>query len=139
MKWINGQNSEHYTDSEYITKLGELNILPMESKFALNDLVLFYKIINNLVPIKLPEHFTFIKPDEVRYTRKTSVIIEDKDFTYIKCSIKPYCDSFRNSYFYRTMKLWNGLPYYTRQLLGLSKFKSQVTKFLWSSDLAWPD
>ena len=55
---------------EYLSKLKELSILPIKTKFALNDLILFYKIINSLVPINFPEHFTIIKPEDVRLTRK---------------------------------------------------------------------
>ena len=47
-------------------------------------LILFFKIINSLIPIKLPEHFTAIKPKDVRFTRKTATIIEDKNMTSIK-------------------------------------------------------
>ena len=72
---------------EYLSKLKELSILPIKSKFALNDLTLFFKIMNCLVPIKLPEHFTVIKPKDVRFSRKTATIIEEKDTTSIKCSI----------------------------------------------------
>ena len=74
VKWINGQPF----DLEYSTKRKELNIFPMKFKFALNDLLLFYKIINCFVPIKLPEQFTLIKSEEVRCTRKSSAIIEKK-------------------------------------------------------------
>ena len=52
--------------------------------------------MNCLVSINLPEHFTVIKPKDVRFTRKTATIIEDKDTTSIKCSIKPSCVSFKN-------------------------------------------
>ena len=108
-------------------------------QFALNDLILFYKIINDLVPINLPEHFTIIKPEDVRLTRKTATILDDKDMTSIKCSIKPSCESFRNCFFYRTMKLWNSVPYNIRQQSAITKFKLEVSEFLLSADLDWPD
>ena len=139
VKWINGQPFIHYTEMQYLAKLKELSILPIKSKFALNDLILFFKIMNCLVPIKLPEHFTVIKPKDVRLTRKTATILEDKDTTSIKCSIKPLCDSFKNCFFHRTMILWNKIPYSIRQQSAITKFKSQVTKFLLSADLDWPD
>ena len=139
VKWIFGQQFEHYNDQEYLAKLNELNILPIKLKFALNDLVLYYKIINFLVPINLPEHFTFIKPGDVRCTRNTSDIIEKKDVTRIKCCIKPTCESFRTCFLYRTMGLWNSIPYSIRQQSAITKFKTQVTKFLLSANLDWPD
>ena len=78
--------------------------------------------MNCLVPISLPEHFTAIKPKEVRFTRKTATIIDDKDMTSIKCSIKPSCDSFRNCFFYRTMLLWNSILYSFRQQSEISQY-----------------
>ena len=139
VKWIYGQPFDHYTDMEFMSKLREINILPMKLKFALNDLILLFKILNYYIPLKLPKHFSFLKPEDVRFTRKTSNICEDKDVTRIKCSIKPSSNSFKNCYFYRTMTLWNSLPYNIRQESKISSFKSQVTKLLWTSDLDWPD
>ena len=60
-----------------------------------------------LIPIKLPEEFSFVKACDVRYTRKTSAIIDKKDTTQIACSIKPNCLSFQNCFYCRTMKIWN--------------------------------
>ena len=49
----------------------------MNFKFVLNDLLMYYKIIILLVHIKLPEHFTFVEAEQVRYTRQTSAIINN--------------------------------------------------------------
>ena len=99
-----------------MSKQRELNILPMKFKFALIDLILLFKILNYCIPLKLPEHFTFLEPGDVIFTKKTSTIYEDKDVTHIIYSIKPSSNSFKNCYFYRTMILWNSggpnsLPY----------------------------
>ena len=53
-------------------------------KSILNDLLLFYKIINSLTPIDLPDQFTFKNPACVRYTRQTSNTIDLKDNTQIE-------------------------------------------------------
>ena len=71
MKWINGRRFDHYSDLEYFNKQKELSL-----KFVLNYLIMYYKIINLLVHIKLPEHFTFVEAEQVRYTRQTSTIIK---------------------------------------------------------------
>ena len=62
VKWINGKPFDHYSDIEYADKQKELGILQLKLKFALNDLWLFYKIVNKLVPIDLPAHFSVIRP-----------------------------------------------------------------------------
>ena len=139
VKWITGHCFEHYSDSEYLNKQKELNILPIKMKFHQNDLLLLYKIINSLVSIKLTEHYTFNNGERLRYTKQTVNIIDKKDTTSLTCSLKPTCDSFRNCFFYRTMKLWNSLPYELRQEPKFSKFKVRLIKFLWKADTEWPD
>ena len=74
---------------------------------------MYYKIINLLVHIKLPEHFTFVEAEQVRYTRQTSAIINNVDKKIIKCNIRPTSGRFRDCFFYRTMDLWNRLPSHT--------------------------
>ena len=77
---------------------------------------------------------------QLRYTRQNVNIIDNKDTTYIACSLnKPTCDSSRNCFFFISMILWNYLPYELRQVAKLSTFKSKLTKLLWSSDTDWPD
>lgn len=139
IKWINGSRFDHYNEFEYFELRKKLDILPIKFKFALNDLNLFYKILNSLVPIKLPEHFKVLKPDHVRYTRQTAPIIDNRDHTSIACSIKPTCDNFKNCFFYRSMVLWNKTPFDIRQEPKFSSFKSRLIKYLWAADMSWPD
>ena len=120
-------------------KQRELNILPIRFKFMYNDLTLFYKILNSLLPISLPEYMTVAEADHVRYTRRTAGIVEHTDTSTICCSITPNCDSFRNSYFYRTMGIWNKLPVSIRQSNSILAFKSLLVRFFWSADTSWPD
>ena len=91
-------------------------------------------IINLLVHIKLPKHFTFVEADQVRYTHQTSAIINNVDKTLIKCNIR-----FRDCSVYRTMDLWNRLPSHIRQVTKVSIFKVKLTTFLWGADTDWPD
>ena len=139
IKWINGRRFDHYSDLEYFNKQKELNILPMKFKFVLNDLIMYYKIINLLIHIKLPEHFTFVEAEQVRYTRQTAAIINNVDKTLIKCNIRPTGGRFRDCFFYRTMDLWNRLPSHIRQVTNVSIFKVKLTTFLWGADIDWPD
>ena len=81
VKWIHGQYFQHYSDSDYLIKQTELKIMPIKLKFYQNDLIMFYKIVNSLVPINLPEHFTFLDSEQLRYTRRTAQVIDKKDIT----------------------------------------------------------
>ena len=139
IKWIHGRKFDHYKDNEFFDKQKELDILPIKFKFFLNDLALFYKIINSLVSIKLPGHFIVLQGDRVRCTRTTSAIINQNDTTLMKCNIRPNCESFKNCFYYRTMVMWNRLPCNIRQTARIPHFKSKLTKFLWTADNDWPD
>ena len=68
VKWIDGKYFEHYSDEEYVIKLHEMNILPLNLKFALHDLIIYYKIIHSMIPLELPDAFTVIEPGELRCT-----------------------------------------------------------------------
>ena len=94
---------------------------------------------NSIVPIQLPREFVLIKASEVRFTCSTENIINTDVKTMFKCNIKPNCNSFENSYFNSIVVIWNKLPFDIRQVPSLSGFKSEVTKFLWSVDMDWPD
>ena len=100
-KWIFGQCFDHYRDEGYFKKQTELQILPIKLKFCLNDLKLLYKILNSLVPINLPEHFSFMDGRQLIYTRNTADIIYGRDKTQLTCHVKPNSKSFKHCFFYR--------------------------------------
>ena len=139
IKWINGHQFERYTEEVFHENQRDLKILPINFKFLYNDLTLFFKIVNVLVHITLPNYITVAEADRVRYTRQTAAIVDYVDVTTFRCDIVPNCDCFRNSYFYRTMLHWNKLPVSVRQVGGIASFKSALTEFLWSADTSWPD
>ena len=100
---------------------------------------MYYKIGYLLVHIKLPELFTFVEAEQVRYIRQTSAIINNVDKTIIKCNMRPTCKNFRDCFFYRTVNLWKLLPSHIRQVTKVSIFKVKLTTFLWELDTEWPD
>ena len=120
-----------------MNKQTELKFLPIKLKFYQNDLIFFYKIVNSLVPINLPEHFTFIDGEKLRYTRGTAQVIDKKDKTQILCCIKPSGESFIKCFF--SIGQWNFVPFELRQEPRLSIFKAKLTRLLWNSDIDWPD
>ena len=138
-KWIDGRLFDHYSDAKYREKPKEFNILPIKSKLIMTDLVLFYKIIHSLISIQLPEGFCVTNASGVKNIRNTANIVNRSDITNIRCSIRPKCDSFRNSFFIRTMNIWNKIPFDIRQVDKISLFKTKILKFLWTADVDWPD
>ena len=55
--------------------------MPIKIKLILNDLVIFYRIINSLINIELLKHFAFKDGKTLRYTRQNVDIIEPKHKT----------------------------------------------------------
>ena len=139
IKWINGEPFCSYSDDKYAEELRKLEILPMKFKFIHNDLVLFYKIVNKLVPIEFPDHISVCNAEGTRLTRRNADIHESNDVSTYQCSISPSTDALKHSFFYRTMLNWNRLPFGIRQSSGLNLFKSSLTGHLWSPDVDWPD
>ena len=59
------EDYHHYSDSVYKAKLRELDLLPIEQRFVLGDLILFHKVINNEVCIEFPDYLELIDPREL--------------------------------------------------------------------------
>ncbi len=139
IKWINGEPFASYSDEKYADELKKLKILPLKLKFMQNDLILFYKIVNKMVPIELPDHISVCKAEDTRLTRQNAAVHELTDTSTYRCDIKPSTDALKNSFFFRTILNWNMLPVDVRQAGGLNIFKSSLTSYLWSPDVDWPD
>ncbi len=139
VKWILGEQFRSYSDDECNQKQRNLNILPIKLKFIYNDLMMYFKIVNDLVPVKLPEFITIIQPEESRYTRNTAPIHNRTDKTRYQCNVPINNDIFRNSYFCRVIRYWNSLPENIRQTERVSVYKQLLLKHIWSSDTIWPD
>ena len=57
IKWINCEEAYSYTDDLYVIRCKQADILPLQLHFELNDLLFFYKIVYNLIPVALPSVF----------------------------------------------------------------------------------
>ena len=139
IKWINGEPFISYSDGEFLEKQKELEILPIRLKFIHNTLTLFYKIVNSLVSIVLPDYITVVRPEHARYTRNTALVIDELDNYTYSCSITPSCDNIKHNFFNRSIMLWNKLPLIIRKTNTISAFKLELTKFFWKADTTWPD
>jgi hypothetical protein len=136
IKWILNEEFYSYGGSEvYFRKCRQVRILPLVKRFDYNDIILFFKIINDLVPLKLPSYLKF-------YEGNSRLRTCHLDRLSIVSSIKPKCsvisDSNKNSplyksFFYRVHLLWNLLPLEIREIQRLSIFETQLLQFLWKS------
>ena len=122
-------------------KCCQVRILPLVKRFDLNDLILLFKIIHDLVPLKLPFYLKF-------YEGNSRLRTCHLDRLSLVSSIKPKCtvisDTNKNSalyksFYYRVHLLWNVLPLEIRECESLSLFKTKVLKYLWKSTIEESD
>ena len=64
----------------------ELNILPIRLKFVHYALTVFYKIVNKLVDVSMPEYIRQVHPQALRFTRSNVNTIHCRDTSY-SCAI----------------------------------------------------
>ena len=135
IKWILHEETLHYSHDTYLLKCRQARVLPLEKRFDFNDLVLFYKAANNLIPLGLPPYLKFFDG----YSRLRSCHL---DTFSIVSDIKPKTSSvfsdnknsaLNKSFFYRTHLLWNRLPLDIRALIDYSTFRTKLLKFMWDS------
>jgi hypothetical protein len=136
IKWILSEEPMHYDSREiYLLKCREARILPLEKRFDLNDLILFFKVINKLIPLHLPAYIKFFDGN----SRLRSCHL---DTLCLVSEIKPRINStfscskncaLNKSFFYRTHLLWNKLPFDLRAITCFSKFRKNLITFLWGT------
>ena len=93
-----------------------------------------------MVGIDLPGYVSKVEPHHVtRVTRSTSSISEGLDDSRYKCNINPTVNSFRDSFFYRTVQQWNSLPVELRSIENVEHFTTDLKEHLWLSLGVKPD
>ena len=138
IKWILSEEFYSYGCSEvYMRKCCQVRILPLAKRFDYNDLILFFKIIHDLIPLKLPYYLKF-------YEGNSRLRTCHLDRLSLVSSIKPKCnvisDTNKNSplyksFYYRVHLLWNLLPLDIRESESLSIFQCKILKYLWKSTI----
>ena len=124
VKWIHKQSFTHYNEREYIDKLKSIEILPMKYYFLRNDLLLFFKIIHEIVPIAMPPEITKFNPR----TRSNSNNLYKYQLHENVMNTKRFIS---NSFFVRSMTQWNHLPDDIRVIANFTSFESAVDEHLW--------
>ena len=135
IKWIYGiSHLTSWNDETYFSNLVSLNILPIHIQFSFNDMKFFYKVLNSLVPVSLPNYLHFKSSSDITYTTRSNInVANNSDYTTLYCSVKPNSAVFRNSFFHRSYIYWNSLPITIRQLPTYSSFCYHLKKHLFSS------
>ena len=128
VRWILSEEFLRYNTYEtYIQKCREVKLLPLSSLFAFNDIILFHKIIYELIPIKLPNYLSF-------YNGSTRLRSSHLDSLSIVSSLQPSRFNevyLKKSFYYRTHTEWNALPYDIRNISNSVQFKTALDKHFW--------
>ena len=130
IKWILSEQELSYSHGDtYIRKCRQVNILPLRCRFKLNDLILFHKILNGLIPLHLPEYLQW-------FNGSSRLRVSHLDHRSLISTLVPARNNFKNlekSYFYRTHTLWNSIPLAIREIESPSQFKSRLVAHFWES------
>ena len=118
IKWILNEQFYVYSKSnEYYTqKLIDLDILPMAQKFIFNDLIMFYKIMNELVPVGLPSYIT-LRSNTRSCVNRDTLGIDSQQVCY------PIKSVFGQSFFPRCISTWNHLAADIKDSQNIDIFK----------------
>lgn len=127
-----------YSKQGYFNKLRALNILPIDYKFLLNDLLVFFTIVNKNSVIAMP-HFLINKDntnngpdnDQPNYFQRQTRNFNASDLLKFKCKIIPRVNAFKNSFFHRSYMEWNKLPPEIRSAESKQVFKAHLEQHLW--------
>ena len=107
IKWILSEEYIRYNSIDtYKQKCKTVNLLPLASRFDLNDLILFYKIVYNIIPIKLPDYLSFFDGS----TRLRSSHLDNLSLVCNLPSRKFSMTSLillNKSFYFRTHTIWN--------------------------------
>ena len=97
-----------------------LNWLPVCDRLYLNDAIMIFKCIHNLVPDYLAEKFLFRSQTNIRNTRQSNHL------NILRCRLA----TGQRSFSYRGAKLWNNLSNDLKNVNSVKAFKSKLTKQL---------
>ena len=132
IKWIFNEPYCRYSEKEYLGKLKELNILPMDYKFQLNDLIIFHKIFHGKYSVGLPSFILKYTDMNSAYFQRQTRTYNDSDRHKVKCIFAPKVNSFKNSFFVRSARSWNSLPAEIRSHDTIDSFKANLEKYFWN-------
>ena len=105
----------NYNREDSVTKMRqEIGLLSLEERRKQSRLIMMYKVVNHHTAIPLPD---YIRP-RARVTRSQ----QQHRFTRLSST----SDSYKFSFFPRTLKDWDGLPQHIIELPTLEQFKEAI-------------
>jgi len=103
----------------YHERLSIIDLESLELRRLRFDFIQYYKILNNLTPLKYAKYFTYHQPSSS--SRKPSTFL-------IKPINSPNC--LLSSFFNRSVDCWNSLPQTLKEVNSLDTFMVDLSSFL---------
>ena len=125
VKWALRESFVCYSETEYLEKLKNLKILPLEYYFLKNDLTIFHKIIHNLIPVPLPKELIH-NDSRTRSNNNNNLTFQLTENVGTPKKI------LTNSFFIRSMSHWNRLPNEIKELTDPNEFKITLENHFWT-------
>ena len=110
--------SDYSRHSSVTTMMNDLNWKPLQTRRRENRLVLLYKIVNNLVAIPPDKHLAFkTSKYNLRQNHSKQIVTKESDV-----------NSYKNSFFPRTIIDWNKLSDKEVNCQSLDSFKAELQR-----------
>ena len=146
VKWILSEEGHSYNDMEYLSRLRDLDLLPLKERFTISDLLLFFDIYHGESCVKLPDYVKHppqdqrcrlrqkIMPPKYIEGHKSHILSQLRqsrhDSLSLRCEIDPHCVPFKSSFFFRCVQEWNCIPSEIKELVSKNTFKEKLTEHI---------
>ena len=112
------------TDDDYDMRRKRLNLLSLEDRRFLFDVLFLYKVLNGYISIGISTYIQFYTDADRYHLRGRDELTLKKNFARTT--------TFESSFFNRIVDMWNALPLNVRQASNISNFKKGARDFLLS-------
>ena len=99
-----------YSPEVYFQRCKLLDLLPLEFRFILKDVLFLYKVITKSCPVKLPSYLTFFSGSCFRNSHLDNLCLVSSIIPNNSTN-SPYSHLFSKSFFLRSYCLWNRVPF----------------------------
>ena len=97
---------------------------------------MLHSIIYGLSVCKLPSYLSFFSGNNIRSSHLDNLcLVSSITPNSINNMDTESSSGFFNAYFYRSHILWNRLPLSIREISSTKKFRNDLNKFLWNSEI----
>ena len=145
VKWILSEEDHSYNDMEYLMRLRDLDLFPLRERFIISDLIVFFDIFRGQSCLELPSYIKHLSLEERSRLRPKIIPPQNinsvensqhlnrlrqsrNDSQSLKSEINAKSNSFKASFFYRTLQNWNCLPSEVKEITSKSLFKEKLVE-----------